>query len=154
MRDALIGVKAYFDSQLSTAISTIQTATGATIETLKYMDRYPCRSRQYPFMEILPDEGENSYSYEDTPIEQGWKYRNVDLIVVHNSSDLESVIDTLLLYELVINELVETDNSFGSRFNRVRIIDFDWSDVGQYADTKQFEQALKITLEIRKVLSY
>lgn len=154
MRITLAGVKTYFDATMETILTAMESEYSDTITRLKYMDTKNYAGRQFPFMEILPNEGNNDYLSDDAPEEMGWKYREVKCVVVHNSSNIDKVQDTLLYYEDAINKLVENDNTFGNLFNRVRVTEMDYSEMGQWVETKNYEQSVLIIMEIRRLLSF
>lgn len=154
MRISLSGVKTYFDAQMETILLAMEAEYSVTIKRLKYMDTKEYAGRQFPYMVILPNDGHNDYLDEEAPEEFGWKYRDIKIIVVHNSSDIDDVQDTLLYYEDAVNRLIENDNTFGDLFNRVRLEDEDFSEMGQWKETKNYEQSVLMILEVRKLLSY
>ena len=154
MKGTLDSIKSFFDTNIATIVQQVETDFSTVIPDLAYMDTKEYTGKQFPYMVILPDSGYNDFLNEDAPDEVGWKYRNIRVIVADNNSDLEAVQETLLLYEEVIHELVKSDNTFNGAFNRVRVIDLDYSEMGQWKETHKFEQSWRINLEIRKLLSY
>lgn len=154
MRTTLAGIKTYFDANMETILLAMEAEYSVTIERLVSIEHVENAARQYPYMVILPNDGNNEYGDENTPVEQGFKIRNAQIIVVHNSTDIVEVQDTLLYYEDAVNRLIENDNTFGSLFNRVRLGDEDFSEMGQWIETKEYEQSVLMILEVRKLLSY
>ena len=155
MRQSLAGVLTYFNATLETILLEMEAEYSVTIERLKYMNTKAYAGNQFPYMSILADSGNNEYSDEETPTEDLWKIRNVRIITVHNNSDINVVQDTLLYYDDAINRLIINDNTFGALFNRVRLLDEDFSEMGQWVTSpKNYEQSMLIILEIRKLLSY
>jgi len=151
MTDVLAGIKAYLvtGGVFETEITAIETAKSITITSPQEIVFIESVSRQYPTIEFTPANGRASYADDQGAGAHGMDLHYVDMTAYHSSNDRSTVRDTLLYYDLALAMAIEADLTFGSRFNRVRRGEVDYSDLMQYAEAKTFLQIMRRRLEIR-----
>ena len=150
MEDVLDGVKAYFDANLVTTLVAIETARSVTIPRIAGdITVRTDLSMQYPMMSIIPRSAEHDYGDDEGPLEDHWTFFNVDVVITHSGSAYDTVQDALLRYYEAIVDLTQSDWTYGSRFDRVRLGDADFSVMIESQEDKRLMQSLIIALEVR-----
>jgi len=154
MEDALDGVEAYFDANLDTKLSTIETSRSCVVERWKVMDTAPTLGNQFPIIEILPDATVPNYLGEDAPELVAWKEHIIHVLVSMAGSVPKDVQYALLRYAEAIDALTDDDATYGDRFNRVLISNIDYSLMAEAAEENiTFVQVLDVTLSVREILT-
>lgn len=152
MEDALDGVKSYLTSNLATALATIEAARTVTIPRWKELDTYWVQSRQLPAIIIMPAGSEPDYLEEDSPSDKAWYTHNIALITMISGSKPKEVMYALMRYQEAYVALINTDNTFGSLFNRIRLGASDFDEIREAQEEKRLIQVLYQLIEVREVL--
>jgi len=154
MEDVLDGIKAYFETNLDTELSSIESTRECEIERWKVIDTAPTLGNQTPIIEILPDATVPSYLNEDAPNLEGWEEHFIHVLVSMSGTVPKDVQYGLLRYAEAIIAITDDDFTYGDRFNRVLIANIDYSLMIEAAtENTSFLQVLDITLAVRETLN-
>jgi hypothetical protein len=152
LEKALEGVKDYFTATLADELLQIEIEVGEEVPAYKAMDTFYLRYTDYPRIEILPFDSVVDYLGEDAPYDEGWDYHNVDIVISYANQDIKMVQYTLLRYRDALRRITKVDNTYGGRFNRVRLKTAAYSDVYQSQKDGKLVQQLIQGIEVRVLL--
>ena len=152
MEDALDGVKSYLTSNLEAALVVIEAARSVTIPRWIDIQTYLVQSRQLPMIIIMPAASEPDYLEEDAPSDVAWYTHEIALITMIAGSSPKEVMFDLIRYQEAYVALINTDNTFGSLFNRIRLGASDFDEVRDAQEEKKLIQVLFQLIEVREVL--
>ena len=151
MEDTLSGIKAYFESELQTELAAIGTERGVTVPPWKNLDTARIKDRQYPAIEIIPRTIDYEYGEEDGPFIQPIEYHNAAAIVSQVGSEYKDVQNDLLRYVEGIRRITIDDDTYGNRFNWVRLAAMNLGEISEAQRGGKLLQQVTVELRIRMI---
>lgn len=132
----------------------IENEIGETLERWKYLDTVEDLMNQYPSISLLGYEINTDNLEDEAPDLKGWDFWSIDNWIVNTGNDVKAVNYWVQYCRDAIKRLVDLDQSFGCRFETVKLINADLSDMYQIKETHDYLQILVQTIEIKVVCMY
>lgn len=149
MEDTLAGIKAYFGEKLAAELAAIATERGVTVPTWKVMDTCEIKDPQYPAVEIQPRLIEYDYAGEGEPFLEPAEHHRALVVVGQAGSERKAVQEDLLRYAEAVRRITVDDESYGGRFNWVRLVSADFSGLPEAQEKGRILQRLVVELRVR-----
>ena len=149
MEDTLAGVKAYFEEKLAAELAAIGTERSVTVPAWKVMDTCEIKDPQYPAVEIQPRFIDYDYGAEGEPFLEPAEYHRILVQVSQAGSERKAVQEDLLRYAEAVRRITTDDESYGSRFNWVRLVSADFSGLPEAQEAGRLLQRLLVELRVR-----
>jgi len=150
MEDTLAGIKAFFEAQLGAELVAIGTERGVTVPAWKLLDTAELHDRQYPAIEILARTIEYDYgASENEPFLQPSELHGVSVVVRQAGSESKDVQNDLLRYAEGIRRVTNDDETYGDRFNWVRLVSMNFS--AMRSERKLVLQTMSTDLRVRVI---
>ena len=150
MEDALDEVKDYLDENFKRILTTVRTARkDKTTPNPGEISRGKSHINKFPKIELLPERTLHEYGDESAPLTTPWLVHGIVLSIVHQSSNVEVVEETLLRYSETINKLQEEDDTFGSVFSWITLGEEDYSPMMESQEERKAMQVVLIPLLCR-----
>lgn len=153
--DSEAGATVSAGNGLDICFKEVEEYFGVTIDRWSYLDTIEGVMNQYPSIEILGDEIDTDYLSEDeAPDTRAWDICSINVWLINTGNDRLSVSNWALYCRDAIRRLVDLDNTFGDRFNSVRLTTADLSDMFQFKERQDFLKYLVQGINVRKLALY
>jgi hypothetical protein len=149
MEDTLAGIKAYFEATLAAELVAIGTERGVTVPPWKALDTCEVKDPQYPAIEIQPGAIEYDYGAEEAPLLEPAEHHQAFVEVTQAGSERKAVQEDLLRYAEGLRRITVEDESYGGRFNWVRLVRADFAGLPEAQGKGQILQKLRVELRVR-----
>jgi hypothetical protein len=149
MEDTLAGIKTYFGQKLAAELAAIGTERGVTVPAWKVMETYEIKDPQYPAIEIQPRVIDYDYAGEEGPFLEPAEQHRASVMISQAGSERKAVQEDLLRYAEAIRRITIDDESYGNRFNWVRLVSADFSGLPEAQQSGKILQKLAVELRVR-----
>jgi len=150
-KDYLTTSNLYLNKVNSVASDLSVTLPGTATRRWSFLDTYFDKSRQYPSIMILPSKKTKERKYYQEPVVNE-KIFDIDVFVMHKGSDPETLQNQVMCYVEAIVELIEDDQTCGSRFLWANDGDIDYTDMVQSERQGQFLYTIPVHISIKKTI--
>jgi len=149
MEDTLAGIRLYFLEKLAAELAAIAAERGVTVPAWKTMDTCEVKDPQYPAVEIQPRAIEYDYAGEGEPFLEPAELHRVLIAVGQAGSERKAVQEDLLRYAEAVRRITVDDESYGGRFNWVRLVGADFSGLPEAQEAGKLLQRAVVELRVR-----
>lgn len=149
MEDCLQGIYDFSESNLETYLLAIEAARGCILPRREYVDIAEIIDAAQLKIEILPSRTTPDYgNLEVDPIIKDHMHENlIDIFISHSHSVPKELNYTLMRYGEAYTKMIRDDNTFGKRFNWLRVVYVDYSPLSSFAG--ELKKICTITVAIR-----
>lgn len=156
MEDVLQGVLDHAGNVLEQFVVQIESARGVTIPRGWEMDRYDIVDFHRFTIEILADETEPSGGEDETQpmIGDYWNLHRVNIYITYSGTKPRDITDTIMRMLEAFQLMVRDDESFGDRFNLVKLLRVDYTPLAELdkktkSAERQFAKIGTVFLQVR-----
>jgi hypothetical protein len=151
VNETLDTIKAWLALKLDEVLVLLEAEKGVVIPRLAGMDTAEDNSRQYPFLEILPDTSDVLYIHPEASMDnEAWDVHSIAMLFTMSGGETPKEVQySLGWYRTALVRVIKSDNTFGGAFNSVKMGQTQWWPMVKSQQSGELLQTMRQNLRVR-----